>query len=82
MNDNKMQTDHKICLKMTPLDSDTDVPTEHTHLFYANCQKMSIHISQNIVKTSSYRSDIKNSNLKSVIIRSFIRISRVRERAC
>ena len=45
---------------MTPLDSDTDVPTEHTHLFYANCQKMSIHISQNIVKTTYYSQSYKN----------------------
>ena len=54
--------------------SDTDAPTERTHLFYANCQKMSIHISQIIVKTTVLKINMKaaRANPRS-LLRTFVR---------
>ena len=39
---------------LEPLDSDTDVLTEHTHLFYANSKGLSIHILINIGNYGTY----------------------------
>jgi hypothetical protein len=61
-----------------PLESDTDNPTEHTHLFYAKHTGLSIHISQNIVKT---RVDYK-MNRKQAGMERFMLYRAGKERNC